>query len=407
MKKILYISYDGLTDPLGQSQILPYITGVCKKNEEFYFHIISFEKKERFTQNQRLIQNNISNYNISWHPLPYTKSPPVLSTLKDLLALKIHAKKLHKKEKFAIVHCRSYIPALIGLFLKKKYGVQFIFDMRGFWADERVDGELWNLKNPLYKFIYTFFKQKEKEYLQHADMVISLTHNAKKEMLTWDIPNLHEKKINVIPCAVDFNLFNPDNFSIEDKIRLKQELNIPKDTIILTYLGSIGTWYLLDDMLIFFRMFKAKYPNSIFLFLTNENKERILKKAKHFSIEENNLIIKYVNRNNVPHFLSVSNLGVFFIKPCFSKKASFPVKLGEFLAMKIPIVTNNIGDNMHILQNFKEKYIINNFNEMEFKNKIDDIKFNLPLTLSDELKNYLSLESGIEKYYSIYQSIDK
>ena len=104
MKKILYISYDGLTDPLGQSQILPYITGVCKKNEEFYFHIISFEKKERFTQNQRLIQNNISNYNISWHPLPYTKSPPVLSTLKDLLALKIHAKKLHKKEKFAIVH---------------------------------------------------------------------------------------------------------------------------------------------------------------------------------------------------------------------------------------------------------------------------------------------------------------
>ena len=223
MKKILYISYDGLTDPLGQSQILPYITGVCKKNEEFYFHIISFEKKERFTQNQRLIQNNISNYNISWHPLPYTKSPPVLSTLKDLLALKIHAKKLHKKEKFAIVHCRSYIPALIGLFLKKKYGVQFIFDMRGFWADERVDGELWNLKNPLYKFIYTFFKQKEKEYLQHADMVISLTHNAKKEMLTWDIPNLHEKKINVIPCAVDFNLFNPDNFSIEDKIRLKQE----------------------------------------------------------------------------------------------------------------------------------------------------------------------------------------
>ena len=30
-KQILYISYDGITDPLGQSQILPYIIGLTKK----------------------------------------------------------------------------------------------------------------------------------------------------------------------------------------------------------------------------------------------------------------------------------------------------------------------------------------------------------------------------------------
>ncbi|HCQ29860.1 MAG TPA: hypothetical protein DIU39_06210 [Flavobacteriales bacterium] len=371
--------------------------------------LISFEKSKDLHNSKKIakLSKVAETNNISWIRFKYHKSPEIPATFFDIMICFLGILFLLILRRVDLIHLRGYLLGIPVLVLKIFFKFDFIFDMRGFWADERVDGELWNLKNPLYKFIYTFFKQKEKEYLQHADMVISLTHNAKKEMLTWDIPNLHEKKINVIPCAVDFNLFNPDNFSIEDKIRLKQELNIPKDTIILTYLGSIGTWYLLDDMLIFFRMFKAKYPNSIFLFLTNENKERILKKAKHFSIEENNLIIKYVNRNNVPHFLSVSNLGVFFIKPCFSKKASFPVKLGEFLAMKIPIVTNNIGDNMHILQNFKEKYIINNFNEMEFKNKIDDIKFNLPLTLSDELKNYLSLESGIEKYYSIYQSIDK
>jgi len=26
-KRVLYLSYDGLTDPLGQSQILPYVKG--------------------------------------------------------------------------------------------------------------------------------------------------------------------------------------------------------------------------------------------------------------------------------------------------------------------------------------------------------------------------------------------
>ncbi len=55
---------------------------------------------------------------------------------------------------FLLVHCRSYITALVGLWMKKKFGVKVIFDMRGFWADERVDGGLWDLKNPLFKFVY-------------------------------------------------------------------------------------------------------------------------------------------------------------------------------------------------------------------------------------------------------------
>ena len=43
----------------------------------------------------------------------------------------------------------------------KKYDVKYIFDMRGFYADERVDGQIWNLNNILYKKIYEFFKRKE------------------------------------------------------------------------------------------------------------------------------------------------------------------------------------------------------------------------------------------------------
>ena len=44
--KALYLSYDGLTDPLGQAQILPYLLGL--ENQGMGFVIISFEKKEAF-----------------------------------------------------------------------------------------------------------------------------------------------------------------------------------------------------------------------------------------------------------------------------------------------------------------------------------------------------------------------
>ena len=45
MNKTLYLSYDGLTDPLGQSQILPYLKELSINTE---IHIISSEKKENF-----------------------------------------------------------------------------------------------------------------------------------------------------------------------------------------------------------------------------------------------------------------------------------------------------------------------------------------------------------------------
>ena len=35
-----------MTDPLGQSQVLPYLIGLTK--EGYQFTILSFEKKERF-----------------------------------------------------------------------------------------------------------------------------------------------------------------------------------------------------------------------------------------------------------------------------------------------------------------------------------------------------------------------
>ena len=43
--KVLYITYDGLTDPLGASQVLPYLSGMADAGIKFT--VISFEKKEK------------------------------------------------------------------------------------------------------------------------------------------------------------------------------------------------------------------------------------------------------------------------------------------------------------------------------------------------------------------------
>ena len=46
--------------------------------------------------------------------------------------------------------------------------------MRGFYADERVDGGIWNKSHVIYKNNYNYFKSKEKEFLQESKHVICL-----------------------------------------------------------------------------------------------------------------------------------------------------------------------------------------------------------------------------------------
>ena len=391
-KNILYISYDGLTDPLGQSQILPYITKLS--GHGFNFTILSAEKTNNYKRNKTTINQICKQYKIDWHPIIYTKKPPVLSTIKDIIKIKKLAFKLHENKNFKAVHCRSYIPAIIGLQLKQKKNIKFIFDMRGFWADERIDGKIWDIKKFHYKLIYKYFKKKEKQFLSQADAIVSLTHAGKKIITKqWHCKN----KVYVIPCAVDTKMFKPYNNTI----------NTTKLTLV--YLGSIGTWYMLDEMLDFFQIMLKKYPDAIFKFITKESSSLIINKAKQKNINKKNIVITQAERTDVPKKLKDADLGIFFIKPTFSKQASSPVKQGEFMSMGIPVIANSgIGDTDEIINKYNAGILINKFTTEAYEaavNKIPEI-IKIPKNkLHTAANDYFSLINSSNTYLQLYNEV--
>lgn len=325
---ILYLSYDGLTDPLGQSQILPYLIGLSEMG--YSFSVISFEKELAFQKQKELIQAKCTLNGIEWIPLRYHKKPAVFSTIYDLWHLWFQVKKVYRQNGFQIIHCRSYLTSLIGLRAKRKWGVKFVFDMRGFWADERVEGGLWNLKNPIFRSIYAFFKNKEKQFTKEADYIISLTENAQREILEWNL----NSSVNVIPCCVDVDHFDPSKIDAQEKELIRDNLGINPGEFILLYLGSLGTWYLTGEMLIFFGELKKAIPNSKFLIVTPDYIDLSGNKDKR------DIIVRQANRKDVPSFISIADASVIFIKPSFSKKASSATKMAEVLAMGKPVVVN-------------------------------------------------------------------
>jgi len=68
-KRCLYITYDGLLDPLGKSQILPYILGLSEAG--YQFTILSFEKIDRDPRQIRELAIQLQAKNISWFHIPF------------------------------------------------------------------------------------------------------------------------------------------------------------------------------------------------------------------------------------------------------------------------------------------------------------------------------------------------
>ena len=410
MYKVLYLSYDGMTDPLGQSQVIPYLEGLSKLGYEFT--LISFEKPERFEKFSKEISERLKRSNIHWEPLSYTKKPPVLSTIYDLARMQKKSFAFNAKTNFSIVHCRSYISAFAGLGMKRKFGTKFLFDMRGFYPDERVDGKIWNRKTPVYNSIYKFFKQKEKEFLTEADYTVSLTNAGKKILHARnEIPN-QPIPIQVIPCCADLEMFSQKSVDEKLKRELRTKFQLTGNEFVLSYLGSIGTWYMLSEMLDFFKCLLEKHPDAKFLFITNELPQNILHKAIEKNIPESAFLITPAKHYEVPTFLSLSNWNLFFILPVFSKQASSPTKQGEIMGMGIPHVCNaHVGDVDEITERLESGILVHEFSVSAYQKAIDKMisdkrVFNKEKIIAAAGEIY-SLTKGVQKYAQVYEALIK
>ena len=396
-----------MTDPLGQSQVIPYLIGLTKYG--YHFTILSCEKKNNFKKNHSYVKNLLDPYPIEWAPINYHKFPPIFSSVYDYYALCRKAKRLHLKKKFALVHTRPGVPTLVALWLKKQYGLKFLNDIRGFWADERVDGGMWNLKNPIFRSVYHFFKRHELECIEKADYNTCLTFKAKEEILSWKHQFITNVKLEVIPCSVDLELYDSESIDPISIRKLKSELGINKQDFIVSYLGSVGGWYLVDEMMEFCKCMLELIPASKFLFISPHRHKYILERASHFGIPANNIICYAARRHEVPSLLSLSTYSIFFIKKCYSKISSSPTKHGEIMAMGIPVITNEgVGDVSMIVKRYNSGIVLNAMNYKTFQETIIKIKSGLEfdkIRIREAAEEFYSLNNAIQNYLKVYRVI--
>jgi glycosyltransferase involved in cell wall biosynthesis len=392
--RVLYISYDGVLEPLGQSQVLAYLEKLAVEN---IIILISFEKKNlinNFGLKEKL-RARLRIINVTWIPLRYHKSPLVIATALDIAFGAFVATYISLVRRPHIVHARSYVPALMALLIKRITGTKFLFDMRGFWADERTDGGLWPKNGRLYRLTKWF----ERFFLAAADHIVTLTYSSLVPLRALHPQVEKLPPITVIPTCVDLVRFAP--FGIT---RSREEFT-------LGYVGSLGTWYLLDEMLTVFKVLQGCRAGAKLLIVNRSEHAKVAAAAANLDIDPSRIEIISAVFSDVPSLINRMDVGLMLIKPCFSKIASAPTKMAEYLACGVPCFGNiGVGDVEKILESNDVGVVLKGFDPLNIDKAIERM-----LTLLDDPQTAVrcratalrlfSLEEGVQRYAQVYESM--
>lgn len=394
MPGVLYISYSGMLEPLGQSQVLAYQEHLAADHP---VHLVSFERPEDWGRvNEReAVVRRMKSAGIHWHPLRYHKRFSVFATAWDIMCGALKGRHLVRKHGLAIVHARSYVSSVMALMIKNSTGVKYVFDMRGFWADERVDGGLWPRSGRMYRVAKWF----EKRFLLSADHVVSLTQAAVREMARFDYLQERMPPVTVIPTCADLARFTP---------MLCEQGGAG---FVLGYVGSAGTWYLFDEVAACFAQLLRLQPDARFLIVNRGEHAYIRDRLAAAGVPAELVELTSATHAEMPRQMARMDAGIFFIKPVFSKQASAPTKLAEFLGCGIPCLGNaGVGDMAQVLEGEQVGVALKGFDEASL---IEGIQQLLQLAQDPatrercvaSAKRNFSLDEGVRRYAAVYQKL--
>lgn len=397
----LFISYDGLLDPLGESQILPYVRGLARGRR---MHVLSFEKPARFSAGGQVLAARLREEGIEWRPLRFSQG--AVGKAWDLLRMYATALWLGWRRRILIAHCRGHLAAQVGYLLKRVLGMRLLFDFRGLWVDERVDKGSWDLARRSDRLAHALFKRTERRLVRASDHIVVLTHAVILALQDMGVPR---ERITVIPCCADFTHFTVADAT--ERAVARQKLGLPVDGTVMCYLGSIGPMYMTDKFLDFAEAAVECRQASAVLCITPDL-QGIASAVESRRWTERGIphVAVAARRDQVPGMLAAADVLVSFFLPTPARMGTSPTKMAECFAQGIPMVTNpGVGDVAELLQRLSGGLLVDASDSRAIRQAAQRLQEVASLggdRLRAASRPLLGLEQANARYQTVYQILE-
>ena len=140
---------------------------------------------------------------------------------------------------------------------------------------------------------------------------------------------------------------------------------------VLVYLGALGGFYLTEEMAELLAAAHRQDASTFSMILTQSKPEPIVESLKRLGVPEDAYLVRRVPHCEVPEYLRAADVALSFIKPSYSKLASSPTKIAEYLASGLPIICNaGIGDLDELIEGDRVGVLVLELNAGHYENAL-------------------------------------
>ncbi len=390
---VIYVTRNGLLEPLGQSQVLGYLLELSND-----YNIVLFTREKEadwanLPQRERQ-QAQCEAHNIDWRPSLFKPRRTFLTPLRDMLDSALEVKNAVLETNASLIHARSYLSAAVARWVSRKTGVPFIFDMRALWPEELIVAKK-IARGGIPHRVLTLF---EKLCLRDAAAVISLTHAASRYLKVTYPQELRNKAIEVIPTCADLDRFRPG----------------PTKPVIETH-AAIGTilsgWFLTEWLRNWFELCEKRSSNCNFEVITRDAEVLVRKQIDPLERLRSRLKIQSRTPDEMPLAIQGHSTSAMFFTKGIAKLGSAPTRLAEVLGCGVPVIVNEgVGDVAEIVRTNKIGVVVSGATPAELEYAYNELEIlrrdsELPARCRETAQQLFSLAAGANKFRDVYARI--
>jgi glycosyltransferase involved in cell wall biosynthesis len=335
MPSTIYLTRNGLLEPLGQSQVLAYLRGLSGR---YRITLITYEKAEDRADRTRMdaMRAECAALGIRWLPQHFRASPKLIAPALSMVRMVWLLLRETREQNARLIHARSYIPAAVALIVSRLTGVPFIFDMRALWPEELITAGRLTRGSLLHRAMVAA----ERACLARAGAVVSLTHAAVEHLQRIYPDALADQRIAVIPTCADLDRFMP-----------------PAQPSTKRVIGCLGTvlsgWFRLDWLAAFLKVVAEQAPDVDFEMTTRDDAAQVRAALDPDGHLGNRLTIAPAAPEDVHRVIQGQTASVMFFTDGLSKLGSSPTRMAEILGCGMPVVANDgVGDVAYIIRKY-------------------------------------------------------
>lgn len=242
--------------------------------------------------------------------------------------------KLVNHYKIDIIHGHtSFLFSNLGQIVANKKTLPFIYEIRGFWEDTMVALELIKENEKTYNLL----QQKQTNLMKKSDAIVTLGKMMKRELINRGVD---EKKIYIVPNAVDIESFQPNPPDSE----LKKNLNI-NNNYIIGYIGSIREIEGIEILINAISIVRREIKSIKLLLVGGYNKSyyfRLEKLIEELKLKDTIIFTGQIALTEINRYYSIVDIIVIPRINTRINRIVTPLKQLEAMAMKKVVIASDL-----------------------------------------------------------------